>query len=104
MAFARMILAALIATSLALVPIGGVAVFNSIAPVEMLMADQADMPCCPSANEGKASVAYVFKCICAAAILPAAIVISHIPDVPPLFFVDATLHGYLSRPTHPPPI
>lgn len=104
MVFARMILAALIATSLTLVPIGGTAVSDSTAPVEMSMADQADMPCCPPADQGKGSIAYVFKCSCATAILPATIAISHIPNGSPSFFVHATLHGHVSRPAHPPPI
>jgi hypothetical protein len=50
MAFARKILAALIATSLVVVPIGGTGFSNPIAPVEMLMVDQADMPCCPQSD------------------------------------------------------
>jgi hypothetical protein len=104
MVFARRILAALIATFLALMPIGGTAVSTSITPVQMLMADQADMPCCPRADQGKGSITCVFKCICAVATLPATIVISHIPIGLPPFFVGATLHGYVSRPTHPPPI
>ena len=104
MAFARMILAALIATSLALVPIGGTAVSTSITPVEMSMADQADMPCCPPGDQDKGSIGSVFKCVCAAAILPTAIVISHIPDAPTSVLVDATLDGHVSRPIHPPPI
>jgi hypothetical protein len=104
MAFARMILVALIAASIALVPIGGTAVSSSTTSVEMLMADQAQMPCCPPADHCKSSIACVFKCICAAVILPSTLVIPHIPDVPTSFFVDATLHGYVSRPIHPPPI
>jgi hypothetical protein len=104
MLFARIILVALIATSLALVPIGGTAVSSPTTSVEMLMAEQADMPCCPPADHCKGSIACVFKCICAAVILPTTIVISHISDLPTSFFVDATLHGYISRPAHPPPI
>jgi hypothetical protein len=104
MAFARMILVALIATSLALVPIGGNAVSSSTTSVDMLMADQADMPCCSPVDHCKGTGGCVFKCICAAVILPATIVIPHIPNVPTSLFVDATLHGYVSRPIHPPPI
>jgi hypothetical protein len=103
MVLARMILAALIATSLALVPIGGTAVSSSTTSVEM-MADQADMPCCPPADHCKGAVAGVFKCICAVAMLPTTIAISHVPDGLPSFFVDTTLLGYVSRPAHPPPI
>jgi hypothetical protein len=104
MAFARMILAALIAISLILMPIGGTTFSSSITSVEMLIADQADMPCCPPADQSKSSIACVFKCICAVATLPATIAISHIPNELPSFFVDTTLHGCVSRPTHPPPI
>jgi hypothetical protein len=104
MAFVRMILTALIASSLALVPVGGTAVSDSTVPVEMSMADQADMSCCPPADHCKGSIECVFKCICATAILPTAIEISPIPDVPTSIFVDAALHGYVSRPIHPPPI
>ena len=104
MAFAHMILAALIATSLASVPIEGTAVSSSTISVEMSMADQADMSCCPPADDGKGSIACVFKCICAAAMLPTTIAISHVPDELPSLFVGATLLGYVSRPAHPPPI
>jgi hypothetical protein len=104
MLFARMILVALIAASLALPPIGGTAVSSSTTSVETLMVDHAHMPCCPPADHCKGSIGCVLKCICAAAILPATIVIPHIPDVPISLFVDATLHGYVSRPIHPPPI
>jgi hypothetical protein len=103
MAFARMILAALIVTSLALGPIGGTAVSASTTPVKMLMADKADMPCCPPTDQGKGSIAFS-KCICAVAMLPATIAIPQILNGLPWFFVGATLHGYVSRPTHPPPI
>jgi hypothetical protein len=104
MALARMILAALIAASLAVVPIGGTTVSTSITPVEMSMADQADMPCCPLGDQDKGSMGSALKCVCAAAILPTAIVISHIPDAATSVFVDATLHDYISHPIHPPPI
>jgi hypothetical protein len=104
MAFARMILAALIATSLALVPIGGTAVSSSTTSVEMSMGDQADMPCCPRADDGKGFITCVFKCICAAAMLPTTIAISHVADGLPSLFVGATLLGCVSPPAHPPPI
>jgi hypothetical protein len=109
MAFARMILAALIATSLALVPIGGTAASSSITSVEMVMADQADMPCCPCCDtqgDFKAT-ACVLKCVAlAAAVLPAmTVALPYDPDGLSLrTLVDHKLHG-LARapPTHPPP-
>src|SRR4029077_7908754 len=75
MLFARMILVALIAASLALAPIGGTAVSSSTTSVETLMVDHADMPYCPPADHCKGSIGCVLKCICAAVILPATIVI-----------------------------
>ena len=60
MSFARTILAALIAISVAMVPAtGGAAI--STKPVEMSMADQADMPCCPP-DDCKGSIACALKC------------------------------------------
>jgi hypothetical protein len=104
MAFARTILAALIAISVAMVPATGGAVISA-KPVEMAMADQADMPCCPPPDDGKASVACAFKCLnFVAASFPAALVLSHTADRLPQSFADVTLHGYVSPPTHPPPI
>ena len=103
MAFARTILAALIAISVALVPAtGGAAI--STKPVEMSMADQADMPCCPP-DDCKGSIACALKCFnFVAAMFPAAVALSHIVDGLPPSFADDTLYGYVSPPTHPPPI
>jgi predicted metal-binding membrane protein len=100
----RTILVALIAMSVAMVPAtGGAAI--SVKPVEMSMADQADMPCCPSPDDGKASVSCALKCLnFVAAMFPAAIPLSHIVDGPPQSFSDGTLYGYVTPPTHPPPI
>ena len=74
-------------------------------PAEMSMADQADMPCCPPPDDGKVSPACAFKCLnFVAALFPATIALSHIVDGPPQSFSDGILYGYISPPTHPPPI
>jgi hypothetical protein len=71
----------------------------------MSMGDQVDMPCCPPADEGKASVACVFKCLnFVATVFPPATILSHVANQLPSSFGDATLHGHVSRPIHPPPI
>src|SRR5512132_1780337 len=99
----RTTLVALIAISVAIVPAtGGAAI--SIKPVEMSMADQGDTPCCPP-DDCKGSIACAFKCFnFVAAIFPAANSLPYIVDGPPQSFTDGTLHGYVSPPTHPPPI
>jgi hypothetical protein len=104
MAFVRTIFAALIAISVAMVPAtGGAAI--SVKPVEMSMADQADMPCCPTPDVGKGSVACAFKCLnFVAALFPPPVVLLHVPQGLPPSFADVTLHGHVSPPTHPPPI
>jgi hypothetical protein len=104
MSFARAILAALIAISVATVPATGGASIST-KPLEMLMADQADMPCCPPADDAKASVACAFKCLnFFAAMFPATVALSHIADELPMSFADSTLHGHINPPTPPPPI
>ena len=107
MALSRIILKALIAISLALVPIGG-AVVNSVTPVEMLMADQGDMPCCPHCDtQGDLkAAACVLKCAAlAGAVLPTMPVgLFYISDPFPLTPTDETLRGIVrAPPTHPPP-
>jgi hypothetical protein len=103
MAFARAILAALIAISVAMVPATGGAM--SIKSIEMSMADQADMPCCPPLDDGKTSVACAFKCLnFVAAMFPPPVVLPLIDDGPPSSSTDDTLYGHVSSPTHPPPI
>jgi hypothetical protein len=107
MALSRIILNALIAISLALGPISG-AVVNSVAPVEMLMADQGDMPCCPycdTQGDFKAA-ACVLKCAAlAGAVLPTMTLgLLYISDPFPLTQTDQTLRGIVrAPPTHPPP-
>jgi hypothetical protein len=104
MVMLRTILAVLIATSVSLVPATGGATI-SVKPVEMTMADQADMPCCPPPVDCKGSIACAFKCFNFVAMaFPIPIELSHITDVPRPSFVEDTLHGHISSPTHPPPI
>jgi hypothetical protein len=108
MAFARKILAALIATSLVVVPIGGTGFSNPIAPVEMLMVDQADMPCCPQSDtqDDFKAAACVLKCAAlAGAVLPVMTFgLLYISDPFPLTPTDETLRGIVrAPPTHPPP-
>ena len=77
----------------------------SVGPLNMSTADQADMPCCPPPDEGKASVACVFKCLNSiAAIFPSTIALVVTADAPPSSFADVALHGHITRPLHPPPI
>jgi hypothetical protein len=104
MAFARTIFAALIAISLAMVPAyAGAAI--STKPVEMSMSDQTDMPCCPPPDDGKGSIACAAKCLnFVATMFPPPVVLSHFADGPPPSFEDGALHGFVSPPTHPPPI
>src|SRR5450759_3077171 len=104
MQLVRTILVALIAISVAMVPVvGGTAA--SAKPVEMSMADQADMPCC-APDDCKGSVACALKCFnFVAAMFPAALSLSHFVDGAPPAFVDDTLRGHVrSPPTHPPPV
>ena len=99
----RTILVALIAISVAMVPAAGGAAI-SIKPVEMSMADQADTPCCPS-DDCKGSIACALKCFSfVATMFPATIPVRDVADEPLQSFADGTLHGYVSPPTHPPPI
>ena len=104
MVAARTIMAALIAISVAMVPVvGGAAA--STKPVEMSMADQADMPCC-APDDCKGSIACALKCFnFVAAMFLAALSLSHFVDGAPPAFVDDTLRGHVrSPPTHPPPV
>jgi hypothetical protein len=105
----RTILAALVAISVAVVPIAGEAAVATM-PLVMSMADNADMPCCPCCNEqdhSKSSGACSFKCLnFVGIVLPAKAVAQPylVGATPPAFVIDA-LHGYVaSPPTHPPPV
>lgn len=100
---ARTILTALIAISVAMLPAAGGATVSTT-PVEVSMADQADMPCC-APDDCKGSIACAFKCFNFVGItFPAAVSLPYAVDVIPQSFSDATLRGYISPPTHPPPI
>ena len=109
MAFARTILAVLIVSSLALAPIGGNAVSTSVTPVEMSMADQGDMPCCPHCDtqDDFKAAACVMKCAAlAGAVLPTMTVeLLYVSAHNPLSLTHKTLHGLVTAPpTRPPPL
>jgi hypothetical protein len=103
----RALLAALIAVSVAALPaIAEVIVLPS--PDQVMMADQAEMPCCPSCDtqgDFKAT-ACVLKCAAlAGAVLPAMpATLLILAEGSPLAPAEHALHG-LARapPTHPPP-
>jgi hypothetical protein len=104
MTFVRTILAALIAISVAMVPATSGAVIST-KPVEMSMANQADMPCCPAPDDDKSSVACAFKCLSfVAAMFPAPVVLSPVVEVSPRSLGVSALYGHVSPPAHPPPI
>lgn len=96
----RVILAALISISVSMVP----AVGGGVKPVEMSMADHADMPCC-APDDCKGSVACAFKCFnFVAATFPAMVSLAYKVEAAPPSFVGGTLHEHVrSPPTHPPP-
>jgi hypothetical protein len=104
----RTLLAALIAMSVVMLPPTGEPIVSP-SPVEVTMADQVDMSCCPCCDiqDNFKSTACTFKCITlAGAVLPAmTVTLRYLADGPPLSFVGDTLHG-LERPppTHPPPL
>ena len=107
MALFRTILAALIAVSVALSPaIAEVIMLPS--PVQVAMADQADMPCCPCCDtqDHFKSTTCVLKCMTlAGAVLPAmSVAHPYLVDGLPVPFVNDTSHGVARKPpTHPPP-
>jgi hypothetical protein len=104
MAFARTIFAALIAISLAMLPANAGAAIST-KPVEKSMSDQTDMPCCPPPDDRKGSIACAAKCLnFVATMFPPPVVLSHFADGPPPSFEDGALHGFVSPPTHLPPI
>jgi hypothetical protein len=103
MAFARTILAALVAISLAMVPVTAAPVVSTKS-TDTLMADNADMPCCPP-NDSNGSVVCAFKCLnFVVAMLPLAVVPPYSADGPPADPADDALHEHVSAPAHPPPI
>jgi len=98
----RTILAGLIAISVAMVPAtGGAAVSTN--PVEMSMANHADMPCC-APDDCKGSVACALKCFnFVGTVFPCVIIPPQIDDAAAPFFVSDALHTHISSPpTHPP--
>jgi hypothetical protein len=105
MLVARTILAVLIAISIAVVPATG-GMVRSAKPVEMSMANLADMPCCPAPGDSKGSLACGFNCCLnfVVAMFPPTIVLAHIADGVTATPVDAELRGHVSPPAHPPPI
>jgi hypothetical protein len=104
MAFARTILAALIAISIALLPAtGGAGASTKL--VGMSVTNQTDMPYCPPSNKGNGSVACVFKCCnFVAVVFPTPIALSPIGNGPLASFDEGSLRGHISPPAHPPPI
>ena len=102
----RALLTALIAISLALLPaIAEVIVLPS--PDYVMMADEAEMPCCPGCDtqgDFKAT-ACILKCMAlASALLPAMpVALLFIPNGSPHALVEHALHGLVrAPPTHPP--
>lgn len=104
MAFVRLILAGLIAVSVAIAPATNAAAVST-SSAEMTMADQTDMPCCPTPDNAKGSVACAFKCLgFVAAMFPAPSPLVIDANGSPTSFSDRTLRDHISPPTHPPPI
>ena len=104
MAFARLILAILIAVSVAIAPATNT-VAVSASPTKMVMADHMDMPCCPAPDDTKGSVACAFKCLSFVAVMfPAASPLVHVANGLPPSLSDPTLRDHIRPPTHPPPI
>jgi len=104
MTFVRLILAGLIAVSVAIAPATNAAAISA-SPAEMIMADHTDMPCCPTPDDAKGSVACAFKCLgFVAAMFPAPSPLVLDANGSPTSFSDRTLRDHISPPTHPPPI
>lgn len=104
----RIVLAALIASSVAALPATGAVAFLT-KPVEMSMPDHADVPCCPCCNtqDDRGSVACAIKCMSSfGAVLPAmATAQPYLVGEARPSFVDDNLQGHeRSPPTHPPPV
>jgi len=108
MVVARTILAVLIAMSVVMLPATGEPIVSP-SPVEVTMADQADMSCCPccDARDNFKLTACALKCLTlAGAVLPAMTVTPrYLADGTPLSFASDTLHGLVRQPpTRPPPL
>jgi len=109
MAAVRIVLTALIAISVGMMPATGRAAVPTT-PVEMSMSDNANVPCCPGCNDqdhSKSQAACALKCInFVGAVLPAMIVPQpHLLEAALPSFVGGVLREHLSSPpTHPPPV
>jgi hypothetical protein len=105
MGFARAILAALIAISIAFLPATGSASAAS-KPVEASSSDSADMPCCPSCDTQADYKSCALKCAAlSGAVLPAmTIVPPYIGEGSLSALAENVLHTHVITPTHPPPI
>jgi hypothetical protein len=108
MVIIRAFLITLITIAVAMLP-PPTGVFASAKTVEMSMADNADMPCCPSCNDqdhSKGVVACAIKCMSlVSAVLPTIVSLPHFADEAPPSFVDGDLREHLrSPPTHPPSV
>jgi hypothetical protein len=103
----RRIFVAVIVMSIAALPAAGEAIVPP-SPAAVTMADQADMPCCPtcdSQGDIKATMC-VLKCMAlGGAILPVmTVALLNVAEGSSLSLMDDTLHGLVrAPPTHPPP-
>jgi hypothetical protein len=107
MALIRTIVVALIAISVAVLPAIGLPIISP-SPVEVTMADHADMPCCPhNTQDHFKSTTCILKCVALAGVVLPATGIARpcLAGGSPLISVDDTLHEFLrSPPTRPPPV
>jgi hypothetical protein len=103
----RTFLVVLIAMSVVMLPATGEPIVSP-SPVEVTMADQSDMTCCPycDTQDNFKSTACALKCSSlAGAVLPAMTVTPrYLADGTPLSFVGNTFHGLVRTPPTPPPI
>lgn len=104
MAFVRLFFAIVIAVSVALAPASGSPTLSVGAPA-MATADHKDMPCCPSSDDAKASIACAFKCLSFVAIAFSADgSLVYVANGLPETSSDSALCDHVSPPRHPPPI
>lgn len=106
MAFFRTIVAALIAFAVALLPATGKAIISP-SPAEMMMTDQADMPCCPLRDlqgDFKAPACALQCVVLSAAILPGTIIAPlRVAERSRRSFVNETSDGLVRAPPTRPP-
>jgi hypothetical protein len=103
----RVLLTALIAISVAVLPAVAEAIVLP-SPDQVMMADQAEMPCCPSCDTPSdfKAAACVLKCAgVASAVLPAMpVALLFVAEGSPLILAEHALYGLVrAPPTHPPP-